>query len=174
MGVAYNDNAGTGFYQPGEGQGGVQIDAVNLQTGAVSSTQTWDSGGYELALAPGQYRSSRASTIRSSRPTITSRSRPERRARLLLTNSWQGGTRESAIAAAQPSAAPVVSLAAVAAPMVTQPVVAPPVVSVPLVSTPVVTVPVVTVPVVTQPTSTPTSVMSMLSNNWSAWHAPVI
>ena len=55
MGVAYYDNGGTGFYQPGEGQGGVQIDAVNLQTGQVSSTQTWDSGGYELSLPPGQY-----------------------------------------------------------------------------------------------------------------------
>ncbi len=56
MGVAYYDNSGTNFYQPGEGQGGLQIDAVNVQTGQVSSTQTWDSGGYELSLAPGQYR----------------------------------------------------------------------------------------------------------------------
>ena len=30
VGVAYNDTAGTGFYLPGEGVGGVQIDAVNL------------------------------------------------------------------------------------------------------------------------------------------------
>ncbi len=52
VGVAYNDTAGTGFYLPGEGEGGVQIDAVNLQTGAVSSTQTWGSGGYELLAGP--------------------------------------------------------------------------------------------------------------------------
>ena len=41
VGVAYYDNSGTNFYQPGEGQGGLQIDAVNLQTGQVFSTQTW-------------------------------------------------------------------------------------------------------------------------------------
>ncbi len=48
--------ASTNFYQPGEGQGGVQIDAVNVQTGQVLSTQTWSSGGYELPLPAGQYR----------------------------------------------------------------------------------------------------------------------
>ncbi len=175
VGVAYYDNSDTGFYQPGEGQGGLQIDAVNLQSGQVSSTQTWDSGGYELALSPGQYQiiaSLNDKVFQTYNVTIGDVNVEQD---FVLSNSWQGGTRESAIAAAQPSAAaPVVSLAAVAAPMVTQPVVAPPVVSVPLVSTPVVTVPVVTVPVVTQPTSTPTSVMSMFSNSWSAWHAPVI
>src|SRR5262245_45214369 len=52
VGVAYN---GTGLYQPGEGTANVQITAVNLASGQVSSTQTWSSGGYELALNPGKY-----------------------------------------------------------------------------------------------------------------------
>src|SRR5262249_36740526 len=40
VGVAYYDNSGTRFYAPGEGQGGLQIDAVNRATGQVTSTQT--------------------------------------------------------------------------------------------------------------------------------------
>ena len=41
--------------QLGEGQGDVQIDATNLATGQTTSTQTWASGGYQIALAPGNY-----------------------------------------------------------------------------------------------------------------------
>ena len=105
VGVAYNDTAGTGFYLPGEGQGGVQIDAVNLQTGAVSSTQTWASGGYELALAPGQYRiiaSLNDTVIQTSNVTVNNLNIEQD---FILTNTWQGGTREAAIAAAQPQVA---------------------------------------------------------------------
>jgi uncharacterized protein YkwD len=108
VGVAYNDNAGTGFYLPGEGQGGVQIDAVNLQTGAVSSTQTWDSGGYELPLAPGQYRliaSLNNTVIQSSNITVNNVNIEQD---FILTNTQQGGTLAAAIAAAQPAVAPPV------------------------------------------------------------------
>ena len=111
VGVAYNDNAGTGFYLPGEGQGGVQIDAVNLQTGAVSSTQTWGSGGYELSLAPGQYRiiaSLNDTVIQTSNVTVNNLNIEQD---FILTNTWQGGTREAAIAAAQPQVAPPVTSA---------------------------------------------------------------
>ncbi len=92
VGVAYNDNAGTGFYLPGEGQGGVQIDAVNLQTGAVSSTQTWDSGGYELALAPGQYRiiaSLNDEVVQATNVTVNNLNIEQD---FILTNTWQGGS----------------------------------------------------------------------------------
>jgi uncharacterized protein YkwD len=109
VGVAYSDNAGTGFYQPGEGQGGVQIDAVNSQTGQVTSTQTWASGGYELSLAPGQYTiiaSLNDKVIQTSNLTVGTVNVEQD---YILTNTWQGGTRESAIAAAQPQAAPVVA-----------------------------------------------------------------
>ena len=101
MGVAYYDNSGTGFYQPGEGQGGVQIDAVNLQTGQVSSTQTWASGGYELSLPRASTRSSPASMTRSSRPTNVTVGDVNVEQDFVLTNTWQGGTRENAIAAAR-------------------------------------------------------------------------
>lgn len=56
VGAVYSDDDGSKFYTPGEGGGGVQIDATNLETGQTQSTRTWDSGGYELALTPGRYR----------------------------------------------------------------------------------------------------------------------
>ncbi len=55
LGVAYNDQNGNGQFDLNEGQGGVEVDATNLATGATSTTQTWDSGGYQIALDPGQY-----------------------------------------------------------------------------------------------------------------------
>ena len=55
VGVAYYDNQHTGMYEVGEGQANVLIDATNLATGQTSSTQTWSSGGYQIALSPGQY-----------------------------------------------------------------------------------------------------------------------
>jgi uncharacterized protein YkwD len=56
VGVAYNDNAHSGFYAIGEGKANVQIDATNLATGQTTSTQTWSTGGFQMALAPGKYR----------------------------------------------------------------------------------------------------------------------
>jgi hypothetical protein len=102
VGVAYNDNYGSGFFQQGEGQGGIQIDAVNTQTGAVSSTQTWSAGGYELPLAPGQYlviASLNDQVIQTANITINNVNVEQD---FILSNHWQGGTRENAIAAAQP------------------------------------------------------------------------
>ncbi len=187
VGVAYNDNAGTNFYLPGEGVGNVQIDAVNLKTGAVSSTQTWDAGGYELALAPGQYQliaSQNGSVIKSSAITINNLNIEQD---FVLTNTWQGGTRAAAIAAAQPTtvSTPVVSTPTVT---VTPPAMTPVTVSV---STPTTTKvatptptpsttpqPAVSTPVVasSQPTqSTPSnstsSLFSFFKNSWSAWNA---
>ncbi len=55
-GVAYNDNViQDNFYTPGEGLGGVNVVAVRTSDGKTFSTQTWDSGGYTLALEPGTY-----------------------------------------------------------------------------------------------------------------------
>ena len=158
VGVAYNDNAGTGFYQPGEGQGGVQIDAVNLQTGAVSSTQTWDSGGYELALAPGQYRviaSLNGTVFQASNVTVNNLNIEQD---FVMTNTWQGGTRAAAIAAAQPPVAPPVL-----APVTPQSSVMG-ALSTALTSS--------------QPShastttpSAPSSIFSLFMNSWSAWNA---
>jgi uncharacterized protein YkwD len=103
VGVAYNDNNGDNFYEPGEGQGNVQIDAVNRQTGQVSSTQTWDSGGYELALAPGQYRliaSVNGAVVNTADISVGNVNLEQD---FLFNNSSQGGSRDAAVAAAQPT-----------------------------------------------------------------------
>ncbi len=54
VGVVYNDSDGNGVYGPGEGQA-VAIQAQNLATGAVSSTNSSAAGGYQMPLAPGNY-----------------------------------------------------------------------------------------------------------------------
>jgi len=166
VGVAYNDNSGTNFYQPGEGQGGVQIDAVNLQTGQVLSTQTWSSGGYELSLPAGQYQiiaSLNDTVIQTANVTVGAVNVEQD---FIMSNAWQGGTREAAIAAAQPAPVQVVS----------PPVVSPPVVSVPVANPQPATpqpISVGWVPVVpsTTATSAQQSVLSLLASSWSAWNA---
>jgi|SRR5579864_606771 len=55
LGVAYDESKGSQFYVPGEGRGDVTVQAQNLQTGQTSSVQTWDAGGYQIPLDPGQY-----------------------------------------------------------------------------------------------------------------------
>jgi hypothetical protein len=54
-GVVYVDAAASGFYAPGEGLGGVTIQAVGQGGQGTFQTQTWDSGGYSLPLPPGTY-----------------------------------------------------------------------------------------------------------------------
>jgi hypothetical protein len=156
VGVAYYDNSGTNFYQPGEGQGNLQIDAVNLQTGQVTSTQTWSSGGYELSLPAGQYRIIASLNDQVFQATNVSVGNVNIEQDFVLTNPWQGGTREAAIAAAQP-----------------QPVVAPPPVA-PQPATPqTINIGVITPPTTTvSATSTPNPVLALMGS-WSAWNAPV-
>ena len=177
VGVAFNDTAGTGFYLPGEGAGGVQIDAVNLKTGAVSSTQTWSSGGYELSLASGQYRiiaSQNDKVIQTSNVTINNVNVEQD---FVLTNTWQGGTREAAIAAAQPQVAPPVT---VQAPTTTNsPVkIVGTLANVATSTQPISSSMVGTLANLTpsaQPSSStvnaPSSFLAMFANSWSAWNA---
>jgi uncharacterized protein YkwD len=51
VGVVYNDPNSTGFYAPGEGQGGVTIEAVDENTGVDYQTSSFSSGGFELPVA---------------------------------------------------------------------------------------------------------------------------
>jgi uncharacterized protein YkwD len=52
LGVVYNDGDHNGAFSPGEGLGGVDIEVTNLDTGQVVHTQTWDAGGYQVAVDP--------------------------------------------------------------------------------------------------------------------------
>ncbi len=49
-GVVFNDTAGNGEYEPGEG-----LSGVNISVADVGLTTTLDSGGYSIQLAPGTY-----------------------------------------------------------------------------------------------------------------------
>jgi uncharacterized protein YkwD len=54
-GVVYVDSDHNNFYTPGAGLGGITIAAVGRNGQGTFQTQTWDSGGYSLALPPGTY-----------------------------------------------------------------------------------------------------------------------
>jgi uncharacterized protein YkwD len=55
VGVVYNDPSHSHQYAPGSGAGNVEIDVTNTSTGQTQTTQTWDAGGYQLAVDPGTY-----------------------------------------------------------------------------------------------------------------------
>ena len=102
VGVAFNDAQGKGLYEPGEGAGNVQITAVNLANGQVSSTQSWASGGYELALSPGNYQliASQNNQVISSRTISINNVNIEQD--FNVASPWTGGSLSDAISAAQP------------------------------------------------------------------------
>lgn len=104
VGVAYNDAAGTGLYQVGEGAANVQITAVNLANGKVSSTQTWSSGGYEMTLDPGNYLiiASQNNKVISSQSININNVNVE--ADFNTGAAWKNTSLSDAIAAAQPQA----------------------------------------------------------------------
>jgi uncharacterized protein YkwD len=158
VGVAFNDTQGTGFYAVGEGVGNVQVTAVNTQTGQVSSTQTWASGGYELALNPGQYQliASVNNQVVASRTISVSNLNVEQD--FIMSNAPVGGSLQGAISAAQP--APVAPT-----PKVT--------VTTPAAPTPSITTPAAPQPVQAQPVllSPITSTPSPISWNWTSWTA---
>ena len=54
-GTFSKDLAGTGFYQPGEGLGGVTVTASGTTGQGTFQARTWSSGGYSLQLPPGTY-----------------------------------------------------------------------------------------------------------------------
>jgi uncharacterized protein YkwD len=117
LGVAYSDNQGTGQYAPGEGQGNVQVDAINQATGQIYSTQTSAAGGYQMALPAGKYQviSSVNNKVVQSSPMSIGSDNVE--VDFVLTNPWDGRNRQDAInsvlpapATAAPTPAPIVSL----------------------------------------------------------------
>jgi uncharacterized protein YkwD len=56
VGVVYDDQNGNHMYDPGEGQGGVNIVVDDASGDQVAETTTWDSGGYQIPLSPGSYK----------------------------------------------------------------------------------------------------------------------
>jgi Calx-beta domain/Domain of unknown function (DUF4114)/Cysteine-rich secretory protein family len=57
LGVAFQDLNNNSFYDAGEGVGGIDIEvrAASQPTSTPIITTTWDAGGYQTLLTPGQY-----------------------------------------------------------------------------------------------------------------------
>jgi uncharacterized protein YkwD len=55
VGVAYQDADHNGRFSYQEGRGDVSIDITNNATGATTSLNTWDAGGYQTEVDPGTY-----------------------------------------------------------------------------------------------------------------------
>ncbi|QYU68243.1 hypothetical protein J4558_26020 [Leptolyngbya sp. 15MV] len=55
LGVAFDDGDGDGFYDPGEGLGGLTVSIRNMATGATTALSTWAAGGWQAPLAAGSY-----------------------------------------------------------------------------------------------------------------------
>ena len=94
-----------GAYQLSSGQGNVQIDATNLATGQTTSVQTWDTGGYQIALAPGKYQvtaSQNDKVIQTTQVTIGSDNVEQD---FLVDGPWDGRTRGQVLASVTPPAA---------------------------------------------------------------------
>jgi uncharacterized protein YkwD len=56
VGVVYDDQNGNHLYDIGEGEGGVSIVVDDSNGNQVAEATTWDSGGYQIPLAPGSYK----------------------------------------------------------------------------------------------------------------------
>lgn len=55
VGVVFDDRDRNGRFSMNEGVGDATVEVQNLQNGQTQSIQTWDAGGYQVALDPGSY-----------------------------------------------------------------------------------------------------------------------
>jgi hypothetical protein len=117
VGVAFNDTNGDRFFNSTEGVANVQIDAVNLKTGQVSSTQTGSFGGYQMPLAPGPYRIIASQNNQVIKTVDLNVGDTNIEQDFITSDAWQGGSRDAAVAAAQP----VVNAPAASPPIVIAP-----------------------------------------------------
>jgi uncharacterized protein YkwD len=127
LGVAYNDSVKPDhFYQAGEGVGDVSIDVTD-SAGHTQTIQTWDAGGYQIALDPGNYTVTARvgnQVVRSQAVTIGTQNV---KVDFDLADPWAGTT------IAPPAAVPAPVVIPAPAPVVVTP---PPPVVVPVVVTP--------------------------------------
>ena len=151
VGVAFNDTNGDRFYASNEGVAGVQIDAVNLKTGQVSSTQTGSFGGYQMTLAPGSYRIIASTNNQVIKTVDLNVGNTNIEQDFITSDSWQGGSRTDALAAAQP---------VVNAPQ-------------PVVNAPVSSPPIAIAPQPVQNSQVSPPAIGAITWNWTSWKASV-
>ncbi len=137
LGAVFEDADRDGRFSYKEGRGDVSISVKNLGNGQVSSVQSWDAGGYQMAVDPGRYEvTARVGNKVVNRQTVDV-NKANVKVDFNLSSPWLNTVVDEG------AAAPVVPTV--------------PVVSVPAVSTPapVVTVEPISVPVSSMPASTP-------------------
>lgn len=161
LGVAYNDSVKADhMYQAGEGVGDVSVDVTGAD-GKTQTVNTWDSGGYQIALAPGTYTVKARVGNRVFRTQQVTIGDQNVKVDFDLADPWSGETLAPA-PVTTPAPAPVVAPTPAPAPVqaeVIKPPVATPkptvaVSSIPAVTPPVVA-PVVTPVVASTPAATP-------------------
>jgi uncharacterized protein YkwD len=112
LGVAYRDNNPDRFYNPGEGEPEVRIDATNLETKSTTTTTTMDAGGYQVSLPAGRYQITASvgdTVVKTVELTIGTENVKQD---FILSDPWDGRSRNqflSAITRPGPSAKPALS-----------------------------------------------------------------
>ncbi len=92
LGVAYNDKNGDKFYSPGEGVGDVNVQVTNIDNGKSQTVPTWDAGGYQVQVAPGDYKVTAKvgdQVVKSADVVVGS---DNQKVDFVLSNPWQGST----------------------------------------------------------------------------------
>jgi uncharacterized protein YkwD len=92
VGVVYNDPSHTHLYSQGSGVGNVQVQALNVNTGATTSIQSWDAGGYQMALDPGTYKITAIDNGQVVQTEQINISNQNVEVDFDLSDPWQGGT----------------------------------------------------------------------------------
>ncbi len=126
VGVVYDDQNADGFYTPGEGQGGVEIDATDVDSGQTNSTRTWGSGGYQMPLSPGRYKLTASKddvVIKQVDMTVSNQNVDQD---FVTSQPWDGRMRTAAVASNQVKADPTAAVQSAAISALSAPA-APPV-----------------------------------------------
>ena len=120
LGVVYNDPSHNHLYSQGNGVGNVQIQALDVNSGATTSVETWDNGGYQIPLNPGTYKITAIDNGQVVETEQVSVGNQNVEVDFDLSDSWQGGSIPSA-----PASTASQQTLAVTSPSQNQSVVAP-------------------------------------------------
>lgn len=106
LGVAYNDKNGDNFYNPGEGAGDVAVQVTNVDNGKSQTVPTWDAGGYQVQVDPGDYKV----TAKVGNQVVDSKNvvvgSDNTKVDFLLNKPWQGPAPTAPVAASTPATPP--------------------------------------------------------------------
>lgn len=106
LGVAYNDKNNDNFYNPGEGAGDVAVQVTNVDNGKTQTVPTWDAGGYQVQVDPGDYKV----TAKVGNQVVDSKNvvvgSDNKKVDFVLSNPWQGSVPSAPAVASTPATPP--------------------------------------------------------------------